>query len=86
MATVVDNLPLHQIRLTSFRIAGRPEPPVEALPLADVAYVDPQFFSVLGLRLISGRFFTDADLAQVEKDQDSVAMVNEDFRSEVLPQ
>jgi putative ABC transport system permease protein len=85
MASVVDNLPLHQIRLTSFRIAGRPEPPLESLPLADVAHVDSQFFSVLGLRLLSGRSFTDADLAQAESDQDSVAIVNQDFVRKYFP-
>ena len=85
MATVVDNLPLHQISLTSFRIAGRPEPPIESLPLADVAHVDPQFFSVLGLRLLSGRFFTDTDLAQAERSQDSVAIVNQDFVRKFFP-
>jgi putative ABC transport system permease protein len=85
MATVVDNLPLHQLRLTSFKIAGRPEPPIDALPLADVAHVDPQFFPVLGLRLLAGRFFTDADLARSEKDQDSVAVVNEEFVRKFFP-
>jgi len=78
-ATAVDNLPLHQIKLTGFSIAGHPEPPGDALPLADVAHVDPQFFSVLGLRLVSGRFFRDPDLAQAEKDQDNVVIVNEAF-------
>jgi len=85
MATVVDNLPLHQIRLTSFKFVGRPAPPVDALPLADVAYLDPQFFRVLGLRLIAGRFLTDADMAQTEKEQDSVAVVNETFVRKFSP-
>jgi putative ABC transport system permease protein len=85
MATVVDNLPLHQIRLTSFKFAGRPAPPVDALPLSDVAYLDPQFFRVLGLRLIVGRFLTDADMAQTEKDQDRVAVVNETFVRKFFP-
>ncbi len=85
MASVVDNLPLHQISLTGFKIAGRPEPPPEATPLSDIAHVDPQFFRVLGLRLVSGRFFTDADLAQAEKDQDRVAIVNQDFVRKFFP-
>jgi predicted permease len=85
MATVVDNLPLHQIRLTSFRFVGRPEPSVETLPLADIAYMDPQFFRVLGLRLIAGRFLTDADMAQTEKEQDGVAIVNETFVRKFFP-
>jgi putative ABC transport system permease protein len=85
VATVVDNLPLHQIRLTSFKFAGRPAPAVDALPLSDVAYLDPQFFRVLGLRLIAGRFLTDADMAQTEKEQDGVAVVNETFVRKFFP-
>jgi putative ABC transport system permease protein len=84
-AGAVDDLPLHRIRLTGFIIAGHPEPPGEALPMADVAHTDPQFLHVLGLRLVSGRFFTDADLAQTEKGQDTVAIVNEDFVRKFLP-
>jgi putative ABC transport system permease protein len=85
MATAIDNLPLHRIKLTGFSIAGRPEPPIDAMPLADVAHVDPQFFRVLGLRLLSGRFFTDADLAQAEKDRDRVLIVNESFVRKFFP-
>jgi putative ABC transport system permease protein len=85
MATAVDDLPLHQIKLTNFSVAGRPDPPIDSLPLADVAHVDPQFLRVLGLRLVAGRFFTDADLLQGEKDQDSVVIVNEDFVRKFFP-
>jgi putative ABC transport system permease protein len=85
MATAVDDLPLHQIKLTNFSVAGRPEPSIDALPLADVAHVDPQFLRVLGLRLVSGRFFTDADLLQGEKDQDSAVIVNEEFVRKFFP-
>jgi putative ABC transport system permease protein len=78
-ASAVDDLPLHRTKVTGFSIAGHPQPPSEAVPLADVAHVDPQFFSVLGLRLVSGRFFTDTDLSQSERDQDSVVIVNQAF-------
>ena len=78
-ASAVDDLPLHRIRLAAFSIAGHPEPPSGALPLADIAHVDPQFFSVLGLRLVAGRLLTDADLAQTEKGQNGAVIVNEDF-------
>jgi putative ABC transport system permease protein len=84
-AGAVDDLPLHQIRLTGFLVAGHPEPPGDALPMADIAHTDPQFLRVLGLRLVSGRFFTDADLAQTEKGKDTVAIVNEDFVRKFLP-
>jgi putative ABC transport system permease protein len=85
LAGAVDDLPLHRIRLTGFSIAGRPEPPSGAPPMADVAHVDPQFFSVLGLRLVSGRLFTEADLAQNEKGEDGVVIVNEDFVRKFFP-
>jgi len=78
-ASAVDNLPLHHIKLTGFSIAGHPEPPGDALPLADVAHVDPQFFNVLGLRLVSGRLFREPDLTQAEKDEDNVVIINEAF-------
>jgi putative ABC transport system permease protein len=78
-ATAVDNLPLHQIRLTNFTIEGRPEPSVDALPLADVADVDPQFFEVLGLRLLGGRFFTGTDRENAEADKQTPVIVNETF-------
>ena len=84
-ATTVDDLPLHQIKLTGFTVAGRPEPPIDALPLADVAHVDPQFFQVLGLRLLAGRFFTDADLAQAEQGPNMFAIVNESFVRKFFP-
>jgi len=84
-ASAVDNLPLHHIKLTAFTIAGHSEPPGEALPLADVAHVGPQFLRVLGLRLVSGRFFIDTDRTQAEKDQDSVIIVNEAFVRKFLP-
>jgi predicted permease len=85
MAGAADQLPLHRIRLTGFLIAGHPEPLSEASPMADIAHVDPQFLRVLGLRLVSGRFFTDADLAQTERGHDTVAIVNEDFVRKFLP-
>jgi putative ABC transport system permease protein len=83
-AGAVDNLPLHQIKLTGFTVAGRPETP-GAVPLADVAHVDSQFLGVLGLRLVSGRFFTGADVAQGERGGDNVVIVNDAFVRKFLP-
>jgi putative ABC transport system permease protein len=94
MASVIDDLPLHQLKLTNFTVEGRPEPSLDALPLADVANVDPQFFQALGLRLLAGRFFTEADLAQAESDQNgsnvsssnqSSVIVNETFVQKFFP-
>jgi putative ABC transport system permease protein len=84
-ATAVDNLPLHQIKLAGFSVAGHPEPPSDTRPLADVAHVEPQFFGVLGLRLLSGRELTAADLLQGERDKDTKVIVNEAFVRKFLP-
>lgn len=75
--SVVDNLPLESVWASNFFIAGRPDPPPQSVPIADGAHVSPNYFSVIGLRLLAGRFFTDADLAAAEKEQDSVAIVNQ---------
>jgi putative ABC transport system permease protein len=83
-ASVVDNLPLHRISLMKFYIAGRPEPPKELLPLADTALSSPDYLSMIGTRLLAGRFFTENDLALNEKDGDGVAIVNQAFVDKFL--
>lgn len=77
--TVTDALPLHRVQSANFFIAGRPDPPITALPIADFANVSPDYFDVLGLRLEAGRFFTSADLARNETGHDGVTIVNESF-------
>ena len=76
-AAVVDNLPLHSVMISGFYFEGRPDP--DPPSVADFANVSPEFFRVLGLRLLAGRFFTDADLALTEKEQNVVAIVNQAF-------
>jgi putative ABC transport system permease protein len=76
-SAVVDMLPLQSVRASNFFIAGRPDPPQDARPIADNANVSPNYFRVIGLRLLAGRFFTDADLAQAEQEHDSFAIINE---------
>jgi putative ABC transport system permease protein len=78
-AAVVDNLPLHSVSFSNFYIAGRPEPPITALPMADYASVSPDYFGAIGLPLLSGRFFTESDLAPTGKQQTGVAIVNREF-------
>jgi putative ABC transport system permease protein len=72
-AAVVDAMPLHSIRMGNFYIAGRPEPPLSELPMADMAKASPAFFQLIGLRLEAGRWLTDADLGK------PVALVNRAF-------
>jgi len=78
-AAVIDNLLLHQIADSNFYIAGRPEPSLQSLPIADTAHASSEYFRVIGLRLLAGRFFSDADLAFTEKDKDAVVIVNQAF-------
>ncbi|HWY49436.1 MAG TPA: ABC transporter permease [Bryobacteraceae bacterium] len=84
-AAVIDNLPLHQIADSNFYIAGRPEPPLQSLPIADTAHSSPEYFGVIGLRRFAGRFFTDADLAFTEKDKDAVVIINQAFARQFFP-
>lgn len=84
-AAVVDTLPLHQVTMSNFYIAGRPDPPVNQLPICDKTHVSPAYFSTLGLRLEAGRWFTDADLAFTEKDGNAVAIVNQAFVRQFFP-
>jgi len=84
-AAVIDNLPLHQISDSNFYIAGRPEPSLQSLPIADTAHSSPEYFAVIGLHLVTGRFFTNADLAFTEKDRDAVVIVNQEFARQFFP-
>lgn len=75
--SVVDNLPLHSVAFTNFYIAGRPEPTKDNLPMADFAAGSPDYLSMIGMKLIAGRLFTENDLALNEKDKDGVVIVND---------
>jgi putative ABC transport system permease protein len=76
-ASVVDNLPLHRVSATNFYIAGHPEPDKDSLPIADFAQASPDYLSMIGMRLLAGRFFTENDLSFNEKEKDGVAIVNQ---------
>jgi putative ABC transport system permease protein len=87
-ATVTDNLPLHSVSASNFYIAGRPDPPLNALPIADHADASPNYLALLRLPLLVGRPFTDADLETTEraienpKGGDGVCIVNQAFTRE----
>ncbi len=81
----VDNMPLHSVSFANFFIAGRPDPPLDALPIADGAHVSPGYFNAIGLRLEAGRWFTDRDLELTEARSRAVAAVNLAFVRKFFP-
>jgi putative ABC transport system permease protein len=46
---------------TGFRVEGQPEPPPGQGPSTDIDRVGGDFFRVMGIRLIRGRYFTEQD-------------------------
>jgi len=85
-ASIVEHLPMHSVSIVNFYIAGKPDPPANALPLADYSRMSPGYFDVLRLRLEAGRFFTEADALAAEKGgPEQVAIVNRAFAQKFFP-
>jgi putative ABC transport system permease protein len=66
---------------SSFTIEGRPEPPAGQTPSADITRVSPDYFRVMGIRLLKGRLFETRDHA----DAPSVAVIDETFVATHFP-
>jgi predicted permease len=61
-AAICWNLPISQFNVTSgFGIDGRPEPPKGTVQNCSVDGVSPGYFHTMGMRLLEGRDFTNAD-------------------------
>ena len=81
----VDSMPLHALSFANFYIEGQPEPPIDALPIADQVHASPGFFRTIGLRLEAGRWFDDRDLELTESNRHRVAAVNTAFVRKFFP-
>jgi putative ABC transport system permease protein len=84
-ASVVDNLPLHRVSAANFYIAGKPEPDKNSPPVSDFAQASADYLQIIGMPLLAGRFFTEADLAANERDKGGVAIVNQSWVRTFLP-
>jgi predicted permease len=64
-----------------YAVQGRPVPPVQERPLANIRIVTPDYFATMGILLKAGRFFTDHDLFASEQ----VALVTQTFAKRLFP-
>jgi len=82
-AGMVNYLPLYGGlgSATGFKIEGRPEPPPGQGPGCDVRVVDAGYFQTLGIPLLRGRNFTDAEL----KEPRHVILINEALARKYFP-
>ncbi len=72
---VAATLPLLGGWQSGFSLEGRPEPPPGQRPSADIARVSPDYFSVMGIRVLSGRVFEERD----REGAPTVCIVDETF-------
>jgi putative ABC transport system permease protein len=66
---------------TGFLAADKPLPPRVDLPVAAAMPVTPNYFELMGIRLLKGRSFTAADTAQTPH----VSVINESFARRIWP-
>lgn len=82
-AGIVNFLPLYGGlgSATGFKILGRPEPPPGQGPSTDVRVVDAGYFSTLGIPLLRGRNFSDAE----QREAKHVLLINEALARQHFP-
>ena len=80
-AGLIDVTPLHGGGTTGFAVEGRPAPAPGEAPEANTRDVSPNYFSVMGIPLIRGRFFTDQD----RSGSPLVLIVNKNLADKVFP-
>lgn len=61
MATTIDAIPFSGFHVPPIAVPGRAEPPAVGRQLPFLTAATPEFFKILGIRLVEGRLLTDAD-------------------------
>lgn len=80
-AGLVTALPIMGGASTDFAIEGRPAPPANDEPSADIRSVDSGYFRAMGIPLLAGREFTEADNATAKR----VMIVNQTMARQFWP-
>jgi len=76
-----DVMPFKDIGRIAFGITGQPDPEEGHEPLSVKQSISPGYFSVLGIALLRGRAFNDAD----QIDRERVVIINESLAKEFFP-
>jgi putative ABC transport system permease protein len=80
-ASLADNMPLMAVKMMYFLIEGRAIPDRGKGPVADYAFVTPEFFNTMGVELKAGRLFEPDDV----NDNANVAVINESLARRFFP-
>jgi putative ABC transport system permease protein len=81
-ASFATNLPFSGIGDgTAFAIAGEPDPELSQCPIMQLSYVSPNYFSTVGIPLLTGRLFSDQDGPEQQK----VVIINESLARRYFP-
>jgi putative ABC transport system permease protein len=78
---MVTAIPITGGASTDFAIEGRPTPPANDEPSADIRSADPAYFRTMGIPLLAGREFREADNATARR----VMVINETMAKQYWP-
>jgi putative ABC transport system permease protein len=80
-AALNDVMPFKSLARISFGITGQPDPEPGKAPLSVKQSISPDYFSVLGVPIVRGRAFTDADQGDTQR----VVIINQALAEKFFP-